>query len=315
MKSLKVCFIGYGSIAKRHISNLYKLCKDKKIELSIDVLRHSKVSEASVDEKLRYINLVKYGHLNKDDFYDVIFITNPTSEHYKTLKKYMNNAKMFFLEKPACSYVDLSKMSKLNIDPNKVYVACPLRYKKVIQYLKSKVDLKDVISVRSICSSYLPDWRKGTDYTKTYSANKKLGGGVRLDLIHEIDYLRYIFGSPLKVICKYGKYSKLNVNTEDLAVYILEYKSKIVELHLDYFGKSPKRELEVYTNNEVINANLIDNNIRFINKNEMISFKETRDNFQMSELKYFLDIYYGKRNNGNNVDFAIETILLTKGNK
>lgn len=314
MKTLKVCFIGYGSIAKRHILNLYKLCKDKKIELSIDVLRHSKVSEASVDEKLRYINLVKYGHLNKDDFYDVIFITNPTSEHYKTLKKYKNNAKMFFLEKPACLYVDLRKMSKLNIDPNKVYVACPLRYKKVIQYLKSKVDLKDVISVRAICSSYLPDWRKGIDYTKTYSANKELGGGVRLDLIHEIDYLKYIFGSPLKVICKYGKYSKLNVNTEDLAVYILEYKNMIVELHLDYFGKVSKRELEVYTNNEVFDADLINNRIKFANKNKTISFRETRDNFQMSELKHFLDIYRGKRNNCNNVDYAVETIILTKGN-
>ena len=231
MKSLKVCFVGYGSIAKRHISNLRKLCKDKKIGLNIDVLRHSKVSKASVDEKLRFVNLVKYGNLNKDDFYDVIFITNPTSEHYKALKKYKNNAKMFFLEKPACSYVDLRKMSKLNINPNKVYVACPLRYKKVIQYLKSKVDLKDVISVRAICSSYLPDWRKRLDYTKTYSANKKLGGGVRLDLIHEWDYLRYLFGTPKSVRCLYGKYSNLRIDTEDLAIYIAKYDDKQIELH------------------------------------------------------------------------------------
>lgn len=312
MKSLKVCFIGYGSIAKRHISNLYKLCKDKKIGLSIDVLRHSNVINEKVDKNYNLINLVGYGHLNKDDLYDIIFITNPTSEHYKTLKKYKNNAKMFFLEKPACSYEDLKKMSKLNIDPNKVYVACPLRYKKVIQYLKTKVNLEDVISVRAICSSYLPDWRKGTDYTKTYSANKKLGGGVRLDLIHEIDYLRYVFGDPLKVICKYGKYSKLQISTEDLAIYILEYKNKIVELHLDYFGRIPKRELEIFTNKDTIKVDLINNLILFMKENRKIKFREKRDDYQNDELIKFLKIFNRNTENNNNLFKALSTILFTK---
>ena len=65
------------------------------------------------------------------------------------------------------------------------YVACPLRYNAVIQYIKDNIDLQDVISVRSISSSYLPDWRPGVDYRKTYSAKKELGGGVSIDLIHE----------------------------------------------------------------------------------------------------------------------------------
>ena len=315
MKTLKVCFIGYGSIAKRHITNLQNLCKDKKIRLSIDVLRHSKVSNEKLDKSLKYVDLVRYGRLDNDDFYDIIFITNPTSEHYNTLKKYKDNAKMFFLEKPACSYADLKKMSRLNIYPNRVYVACPLRYKKVIQYLKNKVNLKNAVSVRAICSSYLPDWRKGVDYTKTYSANKELGGGVRLDLIHEIDYLRYLFGNPVKVICKSGKYSKLKINTEDLAVYILEYKNKIVEVHLDYFGKSNKRELEIYTNSDVIEVNLIKNKVTYKSNNKIVSFKEKRNDFQTLELEHFLNIYYGIEKNDNNLDNSLITLLLTKGIK
>ena len=313
MKSLKVCFIGYGSIAKRHISNLSKLCKDKKIGLSIDVLRHSKVSNISVDEKLRFINSVKYGHLNKDDFYDIIFITNPTSEHYKTLKKYNNNAKMFFLEKPACSYADLNKMTKLNIEPDKVYVACPIRYKRIIQYLKSKVNLKEAISVRAICSSYLPDWRKGTDYTKTYSANKELGGGVRLDLIHEWDYLQYLFGKPNKIICLSNKYSKLKINTEDIAAYIAEYNDRLIELHIDYIGRVYQRKFEIYFNNDVACVDLFNNSITCLHTNNKIKFKEDRDDYQIAELKHFIDIYNKKIKNDNNLIKSLDTINLTRG--
>lgn len=313
MKSLKVCFVGYGSIAKRHISNLYKLCKDKKIVLCIDVLRHSKVTKASVDEEFRFVNMVKYGHLNKDDFYDIIFITNPTSEHYKTLKMCKNNAKMFLLEKPACSYEDLNKMSKLNIDPDKVYVACPLRYKKIIQYLKSKVNLKKSISVRAICSSYLPNWRKGLDYTKTYSANKKLGGGVRLDLIHEWDYLQYLFGKPKDIIYKYDKVSNLKINTEDIAIYIAEYRNKFIELHVDYFGRVYQRKFDIYFNDEIISVDLYKNTIRYLIKDKEISFEEERDDFQIAELEHFIDICSKNIKNDNNLNQSINTINLTRG--
>ena len=312
MKLLKVCFIGYGSIAKRHISNLHKLCKDKKIRLCIDVLRHSKVCNEKLDESFKHIDSVRYGHLNKNDFYDIIFITNPTSEHYKTLKRYINNAKMFFLEKPACSYTDLRKMSKLNIDPNRVYVACPLRYKKVIQYLKDKVNLKNIISVRAICSSYLPDWRNGIDYTKTYSANKELGGGVRLDLIHEWDYIKYLFGNPQKVICQYDKKSKLKISSEDVALYIADYKDKFIELHLDYFGRVSQRKIDIFTDKDLINVDLINNIICFNKSNKTIKFIEERDDYQIVELLSFFKIYNKRIKNCNNLYEAINTILLTK---
>ena len=43
------------------------------------------------------------------------------------------------------------------------------------------------------CYSYLPNWRKNIPYYLSNSADKK-GGGVLLELSHEIDYLTWIFG-------------------------------------------------------------------------------------------------------------------------
>ena len=62
------------------------------------------------------------------------------------------------------------------------------------QYVKNNVDLSKVYSARAISSSYLPDWRPGQDYRTTYSAHKDMGGGVSIDLIHEWDYLSWLFG-------------------------------------------------------------------------------------------------------------------------
>ena len=63
---------------------------------------------------------------------------------------------------------------------------------------------------------------------------------VRMD---EWDYLTYLFGFPDEVQCIMGKKSNLEVNCEDIAIYIGEYKEKTVELHLDYFGKQTIREI------------------------------------------------------------------------
>ena len=39
---------------------------------------------------------------------------------------------------------------------------------------------------------FLPDWRKNIAYSKSYSSIKKQGGGVLLDLSHELDYATYL---------------------------------------------------------------------------------------------------------------------------
>ena len=165
----KVCFIGLGSIATRHIKNLKVIFGDK---VEIDALRSG--NGRPLDEPLQsMIGQVyyDYGSLPKD--YDVMFITNPTRLHYETLQKIQDNAKHFFIEKPVFETGN-EDVRNLQLKKGSVYyVACPLRYTNVIQYLKENIDFSNVYSVRCISSSYLPEWRPGTDYRNTYSAKKR----------------------------------------------------------------------------------------------------------------------------------------------
>lgn len=306
---MKICIVGLGSIAIRHVKNLRDILGEN---ITIDLLRSGK-GKALPLELLPKINNIYYSIDDLACIYDALFITNPTKFHYYTLKECEKRANSFFIEKPVFETGEES-IEKLGLDQYKTYyVACPLRYTKVIRYLKRNIDVSNVYSVRCICSSYLPEWRKNIDYRSTYSAHKELGGGVSIDLIHEWDYLCYLFGKPQKIYSLMGKKSNLEINSEDIAVYIAEYDDKIIELHLDYFGRVPTRKIELICKENTIVADLIDHRITFQRENKFIDFDEDRDSYQKKELLHFFDIVSRKCMNDNTIEQACEVLRMARG--
>ncbi|MCI9024378.1 MAG: Gfo/Idh/MocA family oxidoreductase [Dorea sp.] len=310
MNSLKICFIGVGSIAKRHINNLRMIADQRKIDLTVEALRRDVNVEE--EQKLKIVKSYKdYKDLSDD--YDVIFITNPTEFHMETLQKVLNKSKSFFIEKPLASVKNIDQVKKFIFPKERVYyVACPLRYTKVLQYLKKYIETKRVIGARCISSSYLPDWRPGKDYRDTYSAHRELGGGVSIDLIHEWDYIKFLFGMPEKIIYWNGKKSYLDVDCEDVALYVAECKNMFIELHLDYFGRSSIREIMIFTDEDTVIGDLINSKITFLKEKKVVEFREERDSYQIAELEHFLDILDGKGSD-NSIEDAYQTIQLTQG--
>ena len=215
-----------------------------------------------------------------------------------------------FIEKPVFQF-PIQDVSELNLKSSSVYyVAAPLRYGPVVSKLKELVTKEKVYSVRAICSSYLPDWRKGTDYRKNYSAIKEKGGGVELDLIHEMDYITYLFGMPQEVKHYAGKFSDLEIDSDDLGVYLLKYSEKLIEIHLDYVGRKARREIELYCKDYTIVGDLINNTIiyRYSDHIEELPLKE--DNDFVDEIKAFLAMTEGSRINDNDIEHANEVLKL-----
>ena len=194
---MRVCFIGAGSIGCRHIKNLKFIYPDTEIVLY-------RKTDRPLDEDVRHMVAKEIYDYNKlDEWYDAVFITNPTNLHYETIKMFNDKTDCFFIEKP------IFQSEETNIDGlmksnNVYYVACPLRYTQVLKRAKELLSNKKIYSARAISSSYLPGWRPGVDYRKVYSAHKEQGGGVRIDLIHEWDYLSALFGIPKEVVCLSG---------------------------------------------------------------------------------------------------------------
>ena len=303
----KILFVGVGSIAKRHIKNLFAIEKILDVEFMIDAFRRGGEPVAGVRRVFSDVNDVP-------NTYDVIFITNPTQCHFDALTRFKDKGKHFFVEKPIVSSEQIQQAKLFDLNKESVYyVASPLRYNAVVQYIKDNIPIDDVISVRSISSSYLPDWRPGIDYRDTYSAHRNLGGGVSIDLIHEWDYLTYLFGWPKNIMSFIGKKSELEIDSDDYAIYIAEYESMIAELHLDYFGRKSIREIQMFTKKETIIGDILNNRVRFMLSGETVDFCEERDDYQIRELLYFFGLIKNGTYNENGYQHAIRVLELTGG--
>ena len=314
MDEMRVLFVGVGSIARRHIKNISEALSERGKKSCIDAFRTKKHGGLPEDISGLIQNVYDDFELVPDD-YHIVFITNPTEFHLDTLKKFHNKGRHFFIEKPLCTYEQLASAPVDYLRENSVYyVASPLRYTKVLQYVKQNIDMNEVYSARAISSSYLPNWRPGTDYRTTYSAHKELGGGVAIDLIHEWDYLTYLFGKPEKVHSIMKKVSHLEIDTEDVAIYIGEYEDKVVELHLDYFGQKTIRQLELFMKNDTVICDLVNSTVAYQKSGEVIEFGEERNAFQKEEIQQFLNLIEGKCFSHNKFFEAYDVLKLTGGN-
>lgn len=301
---------GLGSIGKRHLENLTKILEKRRVKYRIDALR---CSRTALQEKWNHIISRQYYHVNElPDDYDIIFVTNPTSLHYDTIKNTAGKTKHMFIEKPVFDSTAYS-IKGLHLKERGIYyVACPLRHKKIMQYIKQNITVHEkIISARVISTSYLPSWRKGVDYRTVYSAKKDLGGGVTKDLIHEWDYVIYLFGEPDRVNHIKGHMSNLEIDSDDLSIYMARYPDMLLEMHLDYIGHKTERILQMFTNSRRIDADFISDTICEYENNELINRMEfPKEDCYINELEYFLDCIEKMQGTMNTIADAYDTLKI-----
>lgn len=306
---MKVLFVGLGSIGKRHLSNLIHIASRRGISLQVDALRSSLrplPQELAGIIRKQYIDFEQLGR------YDVAFITNPTHLHAGALAELYGKADTLFIEKPIfdSTHYDLAD---LGLDTQKAYVAAPMRWCGVYLALKKMMPTLKPYSVRVICSSYLPDWRPGVDYRTVYSAHKAMGGGVTIDLIHEWDYLVDLFGKPRECYNFKGTYSHLEIDSDDLSVYIARYPHMLAEVHLDYFGRTYRRSIELMCKEGSVVADFGQGTITLPN-GVVQHYEEPVNDRYMREMEYFLD--YALEQQGESLNspaMALDVLRLTLG--
>jgi len=135
----------------------------------------------------------------------------------------------------------------------------------------------------------LPLWRKNIDYSQSYSAFPNKGGGVLLDMSHELDYLKWLF-TDLNISTIYkNKISNLNILSDDIALIFGRIKKNtLVKIKLTYFNKLPKRYLIICLNDaSQIYLDLLNSEIKLFNKNKKKTYQfEKYSQFETTKYMY-----------------------------
>lgn len=280
---MKIVFFGLGSIGSRHAEILKK-------DFSYDLYAYrSGKNEKGNDLGIKEIYSWKEVCELKPD---AAFITNPTFMHIDTALKCAELGLALFIEKPldaGCRKLDL--LLKNIHEANLVsYVAYNLRFHPVIEFLKEYLEDKEIQHVSVYNSSYLPDWRGGKDQINTYSAIKAEGGGVILDLSHEFDYIKYLFGRIQKINGVFDKVSDVTRDAEDFLDAGLKTNKTYVNLHLDFCSRHTERTIKIDLSGEYVFADLITGKVEFHNGAGNVKTKNLevdRNKIHRKQIEYF----------------------------
>ena len=251
----KVLIIGSGSISSKHKFAIKSLSK--------------KINIINISSR----NFTEYYLRSRKIDCDYILICSPTINHFKhftIIEKNFKNKKVL-IEKPL-----FNKFYKIkNNLKNRYYVGYNLRFHPVLIYLKQFLIRKKIFSINVVSHSYLPNWRK-INYRHSVSAKKNLGGGVLLELSHELDYLKWIFKN-IKIINVFNKkISNLKIDVDDILNITGRINKKIfLNLNINFFSKLNYRFIKIDGNNFSLKADLINNTIDLFNagKRKTIKFK------------------------------------------
>jgi predicted dehydrogenase len=225
----RVLIVGYGSIGKRHL----RLARELLPNADIRVLRHQQGIQTPEFANGLFSNIQEAINF----FPQIAVVANPATYHVAVAQALAERGVHLLIEKPLShSTIGVNQLIKTcKTSGSVLLVGYNLRFFPSLQRYRTLLSqgvIGKVISVRCEIGQYLPSWRPEVNYRLSVSARHELGGGVLLELSHEIDYLRWIFGEVNWVNATLGHHSSLEVDVEDTA-----------HITIGFFPKDERRSL------------------------------------------------------------------------
>jgi predicted dehydrogenase len=223
---MKALIVGLGSIGRRHLANLRLLAEN----IDITVWRQHAVRTA--DPALptgadRVVYTLKDALAVKPD---MAVISSPAPLHVATAIDLARRDVHLMIEKPLSNTLDgVDDLLVLCQRRGLVLlVAYHLRFSESLRAVRQAAlngSIGRIMSIHADVGQFLPEWRPATDYRRGVSARRELGGGVVLELSHDLDYVRWLAGEVQTVAAQIDRLSNLEIDVEDTAAIILRFRS------------------------------------------------------------------------------------------
>ena len=243
---MRALVIGTGSIGRRHVAGLRAL--DRALELAL--VR----DDAREDDFSRAAGARLFGNVEEALAWqpDLAVIATPSDRHQEALMPLLEGGVATFVEKPvvvARPHLEaLERLTETRPLPA-TQVGCVLRFLPAVALLKEWLEegrCGNLVRARFEAGQYLPDWRPGQDYRRSYSADAARGGGVLFDLVHELDLAVFLLGEVALHHAVAARQSALELACEDAALLALRTPAgALVSVELDYVSRKAVRRIDL----------------------------------------------------------------------
>ena len=287
-----LAIVGLGSIGRRHLRLISEIRPDIKI-----IVVRSGHGSACDEEKMAVKITDSIGDAIKEGIQAAI-ISSPATLHLKQSLELAKNGIHLLIEKPISHTSDRVKELLKIVNENRItiMVGYVLRYDlgaiKFKNWLDNKIKGK-ILHARIECGSYLPDWRPDQDYRKTVSALSELGGGVLLELSHEIDYLYWFFGKPKDVQAQIRNSGTLDINVEDqVDLLMTSEQGYCISVQIDFNRRHVERKCKVLTTEGELIWDAVNKNVTWkgVNKEQFkYEYNNERNSIYRKQLEVFFD--------------------------
>jgi predicted dehydrogenase len=240
---MRILIVGLGSIGRRHLANLRTLRPDAHITV------WRQYGQRSVPDDVLALSDCVVTRLEDalEERPEAAILANPATLHCETGVALSNEGIHLFVEKPishalesARTLVDSCRKQNLVLA-----VGYTFRFYRPLQIMQRALHDNHIGAAwifRAEACRYLPEWRAGTDYRQNVSARSELGGGVLLELSHEIDYARWLMGEIRSVSAQVERVGDLEIDVEDAATLLLTFGSgSIGTIHLNMIERPALR--------------------------------------------------------------------------
>jgi predicted dehydrogenase len=240
----RVLVVGLGSIGRRHLALTRELLPDARIL----VLRRAPASDSPPEADGVLTSLSDATAFAPQ----LSIVANPAPFHLPVAMALAQAGSHLLVEKPvAVTSEGVTELMTLTARCQlRLQIAYNLRFLKSLRCFREYVRsgrIGQVHSIRCEVGQYLPSWRLERDYRETVSAQRALGGGVLLELSHEIDYLRWIFGDVEWVQGTLLRQSQLEIDVEDSVHLMLGFvappgeRQAVASVALDFIRRDTTR--------------------------------------------------------------------------
>ncbi|WP_395022784.1 Gfo/Idh/MocA family protein [Dongia sp.] len=246
----RALLVGSGSIGRRHL----QVIRETLPQVLVTLMRQPNPPELEASVATQFDRVVSDLAAAINPKPDFAVIASPAPTHVGFARRLVEAGIPMLLEKPVSDRLDgcaeLAALCRSKRLP--VLVGYTLRYHPGFQTLAERVAAGAIgrpLSVRAEVGQYLPDWRPGMDYRHTVSAQRALGGGALLELSHEIDLVRALFGMPVSVVASLDRLGDLEIDVEDTVEMVLHHnrggERMVASIHLDLLQRPARRNFTV----------------------------------------------------------------------